>query len=129
MARRRSRRALWLAVLWLRFAKLLGVFLLFCGAIAATVPLDMPLATRRRFALFGSGLGMLITWSLGFVLAGIAGHRLLATWIVGSLGLTLLSLQGVLYTVGREGRSGWKPFFVAVLPLVAAAALMVWRPA
>lgn len=115
-------------MLWLRFLKLVGVLALTAGTLGAVMPGDLSLRARRRFAFFVAGPGLLMTWGLGFALAVLLRLPLLSTWIVGSLALSLLSLQAVLYCAGREGRAGWAPLLVAVLPLLGALALMVWRP-
>ncbi len=116
-------------ILPLRFMKLLGVLVLVAGTVGATLPADVPLAARRRFAFAVAGPGFGLTWVVGILLAWQLGHALLSTWVVASLALSLLSLQGVLYVAGKEGRAGLRPALVAWLPLVATLALMVWRPA
>ncbi|MEM1416790.1 MAG: hypothetical protein AAGH15_17975 [Myxococcota bacterium] len=116
-------------ILALRFVKLAGVLLLAAGTLGATLPGPLPLAARRRFAFVLAGPGFGLTWLAGFVLAWRLGHALLSTWVLASLGLSLLSLQGVLYVAGKEGRAGTTPLLVAWLPLFAVLALMVWRPA
>jgi hypothetical protein len=44
------------------------------------------------------------------------------------IGLSLFSLQVVLYAVGKDGRRGPIAAALAITPLVGTAALMVWRP-
>ncbi|MEO0325292.1 MAG: hypothetical protein AAF447_20210 [Myxococcota bacterium] len=116
-------------ILPLRFVKLLAVLMLVAGTVGATLPGEMPLAARRRFAFAFAGPGFGLTWITGIVLAWQLGHALLSTWVVTSLALSLLSLQGVLYVAGKDGRAGLRPALLAWLPLVATLALMVWRPA
>ncbi len=115
-------------MLWLRFLKLVGVLALAAGTVGAVFPGDVPLKVRRRFAFLLVGPGLLLSWGLGFALAVRLRLPLLSTWVVGSLGLSLLSLQAVLYCAGREGRAGWAPGLLAVLTLLGTVALMVWRP-
>ncbi len=115
-------------MLWLRFLKLVGVLALTAGTLGAVMPGNLPLRVRRRFAFLVAAPGLLVTWALGFTLAVLQRLPLLSTWIVGSLALSLVSLQAVLYCAGREGRAGWTPLLVAVLPLLGALGLMVWRP-
>lgn len=117
------------AVLALRFLKVLSVSLFVAGALGATLPWSMPHALRRRFAFHLAAPGFLLTWASGFVLAGLAGHSFLAPWILASLALSLFALHGVLYSAGKEGRAGAKPFAIVALLLLATIALMVWRPA
>ena len=52
---------------------------------------------------------------------------MLSWWIGGSLFLSLVSLQAPLFAAGRERTSG-AIVALALLPLVAVLALMVWRP-
>jgi len=116
-------------VLVLRFVKIVGVLVLVAGTLAAVWPSPMPLATRRRFAFAVAGPGLLLAWTAGFLLAYFAGHRLWSTWVVVSMALSLLSIQGVLYSAGRDGRASPKVAAFSLLTLLAVVALMVWRPA
>jgi len=116
-------------VVWLRFAKLLGVLAFAAGTLAATLPLEIPLRSRRLFAATVCGPGFGVTWVCGFVLVAYTGHSFLSTWILGSMVLSLFSLQVVLFTVGREGRAGAKSCTLAILGVVATMMLMVFRPA
>ena len=116
-------------MLWLRLLKFVGLGLLFAGTVSVVVPFDMPQATRRKLAFAVAGPGFLFTWAAGLLLAGLAGHSFLSTWILASLALSLLSIQGVIYAASREGRAGWGPSLVALGPLLATLALMIWRPA
>lgn len=113
-------------MLWLRFAKLLGVLVLAAGTIAAVFP-GVAGAARKRFAYLVAGPGFGITWLAGLLLVHWRGHSMLSIWVVGSLAGSLISLQGVLYAAGRE-RTSLTIAAVALLPLVLVLALMVWRP-
>jgi hypothetical protein len=110
----------------LRFAKVLAVAALFTGSIGAIVAKSIE--DRRRFAYWLAGPGFGATWAAGFGLASVTSTSLLSLWILSAFALSMLSLQFVLYTVGKEGRRG--PFVAAFIvgPLVATVALMVWRP-
>ncbi len=110
----------------LKFVKLLAVASLFAGTIGALLPRD--LGDRRRFAYALAGPGFGVTWGCGFGLAGYEEIPILSTWILGSLALSLLSLQVVLYAVGTDGRRTAGTAVMALLPLVGTVALMVWKP-
>ena len=116
-------------MLWLRLLKFIGVGLLFAGTVSVVLPFDMPQATRRKLAFSLVAPGFFATWGAGLALAGLAGHSLMSTWILASFALSILSIQGVIYAAAREGRAGVGASIVALLPLVATLALMVWRPA
>jgi hypothetical protein len=113
-------------VLWLRFAKLLGVLVLATGTVAAVFP-GLEGKVRKRFAYLVAGPGFGVTWIAGLLLVHWRGHSMLSTWVVGSLAGSLISLQGVLYAAGRE-RTSLTVASVALVPLVIVLALMVWRP-
>ena len=117
-------------VLALRALKLLAVAAFAAGSLGATFPMAMPLATRRRLAATLAGPGFGLTWLLGFVLAGLTARSLLSGWILGSLALSLVGLQAVLYAVGKEGRAGpgrAGAFLVAALTFVGCVLLMVTK--
>ena len=113
-------------LLWLRFFKVLAVALLFTGSIGAVLTKDFVDRQRFAYALAGPGFGL--TWSLGFGLAWVTGVSFLSWWILGALALSFVSLQGVLYVAGKDGRRGAAAAIVILLPLVATVALMIWRP-
>jgi len=114
-------------LLLLRFAKLLAVLVLFAGSVGAVMP--APLEVRRRFAHRLAGPGFGATWALGILLTWARSISLLSTWLLLSFALSLVSLHGVLYAVGKEGRRTRRAVALVVLPLVATLALMVFRPA
>ncbi|MCB9612054.1 MAG: hypothetical protein H6722_06315 [Sandaracinus sp.] len=116
-------------MLVLRFVKIVGVLVLVAGTLGAVLPVQMPLAARRRFAFAVAGPGLLVTWTAGFLLAYFAGHRLWSTWVVASMAISLISIQGVLYSAGRDGRASGKVAAFTLLTVLAIVALMVWRPA
>lgn len=110
----------------LKFIKLLAVAALFSGTVGALLPRD--LGDRRRFAYAVAGPGFGVTWATGFGLAAFEEIPILSTWLLGAMALSLLSLQVVLYAVGKDGRRTAGTAALALLPLVATVALMVWRP-
>jgi hypothetical protein len=109
-----------------RFTKALAVAALFTGTIGAFLPRD--LVERRRFATFFAGPGFVVSWGAGFLLAYLSSTSLFSGWLLGSMALSLFSLQVVLYTVGKDGRRGPITAFLATASLTATLALMVWRP-
>lgn len=113
-------------LLLLKFVKVLAVAALFSGSVGALWARD--LGDRRRFAYALAGPGFGVTWACGFGLAAYEEVPILSTWILGAMALSLLSLQVVLYAVGKEGRRTGVTAAMALLPLVATVALMVWRP-
>lgn len=110
----------------MKFTKLLGVAMLFTGTTGAMLARD--LEDRRRFAYWLAGPGFALTWLLGFALAGFLGVSITVMFIVLALPISLFSLQVVLFAVGREGRRTPLTAALALLPLLATLALMVWRP-
>jgi hypothetical protein len=113
-------------ILLLRFAKVLAVATLFTGTAGALVARD--LRDRRRFAYALAGPGFAATWACGFGLAAATEVSIASTWIVGAIVLSLFSLQAVLYAAGKEGRRTPLVAILALAPLVATVALMVWKP-
>lgn len=115
-------------MLWLRLLKFIGVGLLFAGTLSVVLPFEMPRATRRKLAFSLVAPGFFVTWGAGLVLAGLAGHSFLSTWILASLALSILSVQGVIYAAVRENAAGLGASVVAIVPLIGTLALMIWRP-
>lgn len=114
------------AMLALRFVKLVGVAMLATGTVGAFVP--RALEDRQRFAYPIAGAGFGITWLLGVFLAFGGGVSLFAAWIVGSAAMSLVSINVVLWSVGKEGRRSPRAAAIAIALLVASLALMVWKP-
>ncbi|MCX4240522.1 hypothetical protein [Paraliomyxa miuraensis] len=112
--------------LWLRFFKLVGVLALAMG-IAVALMGGTP-AIRRRAAYWLATPGFLLTALAGFGLVRATGASLGAPWISGSLVLGLLAVDLAVSSVepGRS-RSGLRAV-ACVSSLLAALALMVWRP-
>ena len=115
-------------MLWLRFFKLLSAFAFVAGTIGAIVP-GVGYAMRKRFVFAIAAPGFGATWALGFILVSLAGHSVLAPWVLLSLVTSMVVLQVLLYLAGREDRGGIKSRGIALFCLVATLALMVWRPA
>ena len=113
-------------LLLLRLLKVLSVATLFTGTVGAVFARD--LADRRRFAYAVAGPGFGLTWACGFGLAAMMEITIASLWIVGAIVLSLFSLQVVLYAVGKEGRRTPVVAVLAIAPLVATAALMVFKP-
>lgn len=112
-------------ILSIRFAKLLSVTLLVAGTLGAFLPEN--LSDRRKFAYWIAGPAFGSTWIFGFLLAGLMGYSYLSSWILLSLATSLLSLNAVLYSVGREGRGRLRSSFIAMGALIGTMALMVWK--
>ncbi len=110
----------------LRLAKLLSVATLVAGTIGAVLARD--LRDRRMFAYALAGPGFGLTWACGFGLAAAEEFSIASLWIVGAIVLSLFSLQVVLYAVGKDGRRTPLVAALALAPLVATVALMVYRP-
>lgn len=114
-------------LLSLKFVKLLAVTLYLSGSLGAVFSRDFE--ERQRFAYYLAGPGFGLTWLLGFVLAGVMAQSYFATWILGALALSFVSLQSLLYAVGKDGRRTVLSSLMILAPLVATVALMVFKPA
>jgi hypothetical protein len=114
-----------LAIL-MKLGKLFAVVLLGAGSIGTVFARDY--ADKQRFAYFLAGPGLGLCWGLGVGLTHVAGVSLFSTWIVGSMLLSLISLNALLYVAGREGRSSRVTHCFILLPLAATLTLMVTRP-
>ncbi|MFO0680081.1 MAG: hypothetical protein U0169_26400 [Polyangiaceae bacterium] len=115
----------WL-LLALRFVKVISVSTFVAGVVGSFLPTS--LADRQRFAYAIAGPGFGASWVTGFVLAGVTSTSFLSTWILGGLTCSFVTLQVVLFSVGKDGRRSPTIAFAALLPLVATIALMVFRP-
>ena len=56
------------------------------------------------------------------------GVSLLAPWIVGAAAASILSINVVLWAVGKDGRRGPRGAALALALLALCVALMVWKP-
>jgi hypothetical protein len=110
----------------LRVAKVLAVATFFAGTIGTVLARD--LRDRRLFAYALAGPGFGLTWVCGFGLAAAMEVSIASLWIVLAMVLSLFSLQVVLYAAGKEGRRTPVVAALALAPLVATVALMVYRP-
>lgn len=115
-------------MLFVRFAKLASVFFFVAGTLGAILP-GLPLASRRRLVFWFAAPGFGCTWGFGFLLVALTRQSVLSTWILGSLALSLLDVNALLYIVGREGRLSVVSGGLALVCLLGTLALMVWRPA
>lgn len=113
-------------LLLLRFLKVLAVAGLFTGSVGAVLARD--LQDRRRFAYAVAGPSFGVAWACGFGLVAQQDVPLLQTWILGGIALSFVSLQAVLYAVGKDGRRGIGTAIAILAPLVGTVALMVWKP-
>jgi len=111
---------------WLRLLKLVAVALYATGTLGGVAARELP--ERRRLALLFAGPGMLASWLLGFVVAGIEGVSYLSSFILWALLASFVSLNALLYSVGREGRRGPVSIGLALGGFFATLALMVLRP-
>lgn len=112
-------------MLVLRFLKLVGVLALAAGTLGAFVPTS--LEDRQRFAYAVAGPAFGVTWTLGFVMAWGAGVSLLSSWILIAATASMISINVVLWAVGKDGRRGAKSAMLASTFLLVALASMVWK--
>lgn len=113
-------------LLVLRFLKLVAVAALAAGTLGAFVPTSLEDRQRAAYAIAGPGFGA--TWILGFLMAWGSGVSLFAAWIAGSVVLSLISINVVLWSAGKEGRRSATAAALAIATLLASLALMVWKP-
>lgn len=113
-------------MLVLRFVKLAAVLALAAGTLGAFVPVGFE--DRQRFAYAVAGPGFGVTWVLGAVMAYGAGVSLLAAWILGAGLCSMISINVVLWAVGKDGRRSTNAGLIASGLLLAALALMIWKP-
>lgn len=113
-------------LLALRFVKLLGVIALAAGTLGAFIP--RALEDRQRFAYTVAGPGFGVVWIAGWAMAFGGGVSLLAAWIVAAATASLLSINVVLWAVGKDGRRSARAGAIACALLALCVALMVWKP-
>lgn len=111
---------------WLRLLKLIAVVVYATGTLGGVVAHELP--ERRRLALFLAGPGMIACWLLGFLVAGVEGVSYLSGFILWALLASFVSLNALLYSVGRAGRRGPISLTLALAGFVATLALMVFKP-
>lgn len=111
----------------LKFTKFTGIGMLFAGSLGAV--LASTYADRRRFAYALAGPGFWLTWLSGVLILVATNGSPLTLWVIGSMVLSVVSLNALLYLVGREERSRSRvAALLVVLPLVACVALMTFKP-
>ena len=108
-----------------RLAKLLAVAALFGGAVATVLPSAQEDRRRAAYLVYGPAFGAV--WVFGFLLVALSERSFFEPFILAGMGLSLVSLQGVLYIAGRPGRRTLLASTVALLPLVIALVWMVLR--
>lgn len=113
-------------LLLLRSLKVLSVALLFSGTLGTFVSRNFE--DRQRFAYYLAGPGFGLTWGTGFVLAWAGSMPALTLWTVGAMTLSMLSIQLVLFTAGKEGRGGAVSGGIAAACLAGCVLLMLLKP-
>ena len=114
-----------LAIL-LKIGKLLGVLAFFAGTVGATCAGTYE--DRQRFAFRLAGPGFFFLWAFGVGLSSISHISLLSIWLLGGAFCSIVTINAVLYAVGREERATRGARIFALAPFVIAVVLMVWRP-
>ncbi len=114
-----------LAVL-LKIGKLLGVLAFFAGAIGATYAHDYQ--DRKRAAFRLAAPGFFLVWAFGVGLSQTSGISLLSVWLMGGAFCSLITINAVLYAVGKEDRANRGARIWALGPFLIALILMIWRP-
>lgn len=110
----------------LRLVKLLAVALLASGTVGAFLP--RALEDRQRAAYFLAGPGFGLCWFCGFLMVWAQQRSLLSLWVLGSIVLSLFSLNVALWSVGKDGRRGPSAAALAIGSLAATIVLMTLRP-
>ena len=105
--------------------KLVGVLLYAGGLIAAFVA--TALKERKRAVHAIASPGLVLTWAAGYSLVTQLHLALTELWIVGGLGLSLVSQLALVYSVSRDRRTVGTLLATAI-PLFLVLALMVFRP-
>lgn len=113
-------------LVWLRLLKLLAVATLAAGTIGAFLPRALEDRQRAAYWLVGPSFG--VAWFSGFLMVWAQQRSLLVLWALGSVVLSLFSLNVVLWSVGKEGRRGPIAAALAIGSLALTIALMTLRP-
>lgn len=114
-----------LAVL-LKIGKLLGVLAFFTGTLGATWASSFEDRQRAAFRL--AAPGFFLVWAFGVGLTRVAGISLLSVWLLGAAFCSLVTINAVLYAVGKEDRANRGARVFALGPFLIALVLMIWRP-
>ena len=105
--------------------KLVGVLLYAGGLITAFAAGSLKERKRAVHAIASPGL--VLTWAAGYSLTMQLHLALTELWIIGGLGLSLVSQLALVYSVSRDRRT--VPALLATaIPLFLVLALMVFRP-
>jgi hypothetical protein len=113
-------------LVWLRLLKLLAVALLASGTIGAFLPRALEDRQRAAYFLLGPGFGL--CWFCGFLMVWAQQRSLLSLWMLGSVLLSVFSLNVALWSVGKEGRRGPIAAALAIGSLALTIGLMTLRP-
>jgi hypothetical protein len=109
----------------LLFVKFLGLCLYVGGATAALLSGDAE--ARRRAAHAVASPGMLVTWTVGWLLASETGVALTELWTAGGLTFSFVSQIALVRAASRPHSVSSDRWLVG-LPLVATLACMIFRP-
>jgi hypothetical protein len=112
--------------LLLKALKLLAVLGYGSGALCASFSSEH--ADIERFVYRLAAPSFALIWALGIGLTHVSEASILSTWVLGSAGLSIVSLNGLLYLAGKPGRQSWVARCVALLPIAGAVVLMTTKP-
>jgi hypothetical protein len=105
--------------------KLVGVLLYAGGLVTAFV--STSLKERKRAVHAIASPGLVLTWAAGYFLTTELHLPMTELWIIGGLGLSLVSQLALVYSVSRDKRTV-PALLAAAIPLFLVLALMVFRP-
>lgn len=111
--------------LLVKFAKLCAACLYVTGSVGAVFAKSYD--ERKRFGYLLAGPGFALSWAFGILLTWQSGVELLSLWILGTAACSLLSLNGVLYIAGAEGRRTRGSGLFVLIPLVLCLFFMVTK--
>lgn len=115
-----------IAILSFRFFKWVALLMLAGTTAGAFLPDDHGVRQRMVYGLGTAGLAL--TWLSGFGLLRTGGWSLSAPWIAGSVVLSVAWLHTLVWTVEKPSRRRPRWAAVAIVQLLLALALMVFRP-
>lgn len=107
--------------------KIFSVVLLGTGSIGTVF--SSHYEDQKRFAYFLAGPGFGLCWAFGVGLTHVSGVSLFSSWIVGSMLLSIVALNAILYAAGKEGRRSPLVSALILVPLAITVVLMVTKPA
>ena len=111
--------------LLVKFAKVCAASLYVTGSVGAVFAKSYE--ERKRFAYFLAGPGFALSWAFGILLTWQSGVELLSLWILGTAACSLLSLNGVLYIAGADGRRTKGSGLFVLMPLLLCLFFMVTK--